>query len=249
MSGGPITNKSKNKRKEKAAPYATQSSTTQGDARNDIRQRQNKNNPVQNVTVQPESSGPKLTEVFIGHLPFLTHESHAKAMRGLLKEPKSMFMVQPNSNQLAQIELPDTMKCRSLIVCLSPKWYARNATDFFDETGNLTHANKMSGACTAISNDIQRAVAKYKPMRTYVEMNIDESPTQWSAILASVAILNDYVIMNLNPLGRNKIPEVQADKRPTLWAARVKFYLHSFHPKDRSLAQLSPGKGINVNEL
>ena len=143
-------------------------------------------------------------------------------MRSLLKTPKSIFMIACQTNHLSQRNLDDDMKYRSLIVC------------------TLTHANKWSGAVTSISNDIARAVAKYKPMRTFLGIPTGFTSTNFAQVLAAVDQGHRYVSLGVNPIEKTNIEEFSAETREKVWAGRVKFYLHSFNSSDRLLTQLSP---------
>ena len=250
--GGPVRNSHKKDRAQDRAPYNNQKNNQnnstaannrgQGDARQVI-------NRKNNNEAQPVKSGPLLTEVFVGVMPYLSQESHAKHMRDLLKSPKSMFMITSSTAQLSQKDLDEGMKCRSLIVCPSLGWYSKTNDDYFSNDGALTHANKWNGAVATISNDVARAVAKYKPMRTYLEIPTGQTSTHFGCVLAAVAQGHDFVCMNVNPIGKPNIAESPPDQQTKIWAGRVKYYLHAFHPRDRLLAQLSPNKGINVNNL
>ena len=73
--------------------------------------------------------------------------------------------------------------------------------------------------------------------------------TNFGQVLAAVAQGNEAVTMDVNPIGKMNIADCPAENREKVWAGRVKFYLHSFHPRDRLLTQLSPTNGINVNNL
>ena len=90
---------------------------------------------------------------------------------------------------------------------------------------------------------VARAVAKYKPIPT------GQTPTHFECVLAAIAQGNDFVCMNVNPIGKPKLAESQPEQQTKIWYGRLKYYLHAFHSRNRLLAQLSPNKGINVNNL
>ena len=203
-------------------------------------------NNQNNKTVEKSDDGPKDTELFIGAGPYLRTENQIVECRdGCLYKPNSMFFYEVKSSNFPTKALPETMKCRSVLLDFDVTWYS----DFFDENGKITDKKKQGDAIDKITSDIALVVKFYKPARTFLQIfdAAEDRDSDFGASLAWISYKEGYILIDFNAVGKSSIADAPDDQKIKIWRGRIKYALKDNKPKDRELT--SPTKGINCNEI
>ena len=218
-----------------------------GDARNKLNgNKQQNNNSNNSKPTEPEITGPKDTELFMGAVPFLKTERQIYEMRIRLQKPNSMYLYEVENSNFPTIKLKEEKyKVRSLLIDIGNSWYK----DIFDKKGKFKKEITAATAVAKITTDIAKPVSFYKPARTYVQVfdPADECDSDFGATIAWVCYKQGYVLIDLNGVGRTKIDETPEEHRVKVWRSRIQSVLKEYNPKDREVS--SPAKGIDCNEI
>ena len=201
------------------------------------------------------------TEVFLGHFNdvFITSDNIKEFMQHGLLNPKKMELIITSSRDLATKDLNEGKRCRCLIVRYNTEWWRdivplknknENMTD--NSTLNTTNIKNTSITTTELKSMIstlspimQKVVSKYKPKRKFLVISDN---TYISGILTFFATINDWILINENPVGMANLEEMDAKEKTECWGKRIGNALKR-HKVFHSEITLSPDKVIDCNRL
>ena len=191
---------------------------------------------------------PLATDVFIGTNDFLHNTEDVQKTKEILKPPHLLSVIKCTTKTFKFEKLPEDRTCRNLIIAIDPSHYMTNDTDYFKKDGDLTSNAKYNQAITDIQSNLKNAVNFYKPAETFVQI-IDrcDKPTLFWGIVKLVCHTQNFIPMEMNRKNQVHLATLtdKKEERKYVWRARIKTYLHQFHPKTRDLSNMSPEKMLH----
>ena len=164
-----------------------------------------------------------------------------------LKWPKKMVICRSKDRNLCGNTL-DTTKysCRSLIVRFSKQWFLDLADQMETDAAYTLDDNQAKLVQMAIVTSLLKVTSDFKPT---IKFLIVEDSSVFSGLLAYVGQINNWVMIQLNPIGHKSLATMEEEERCQCFGRRVKYYLGFYHVHSRPIAHYSPDKLIDADEL
>ena len=197
-------------------------------------------------------------DVFLGKFEFLPELKHfLKVQEYALLRPNLAIQYPSDSSNFPQDALPDNFQCRNLIISLDPEHYkSTTSTPLFTEANDIKAKSKTEEIMNRMATELCAAKTFYKPKVVFVEIidRVSNDVSDFNAILAYLCRKHRYQPLEIDPLNRTSIIDMEKDKdtRAKAYIKSLKWSLKTFHQPDTvnvEINKLPTNQAIKLYEM